>query len=64
MLTAEQKNEMIDARILEYSMKIFTLEMDRKALEAIGDSEGIQSIDQRIESLKTASSAVESMKEV
>lgn len=63
MLTEEQKGKMIQRRLEEYSSKIFALEMDLKALEAIEDVEGINTTNQRIEALRKAYTAVEAMKE-
>lgn len=63
-LTKEQKEKMINRRLEEYSAKIFALDMDLKALEAIGDEEGVKTTEQRLESLRKAYKAVEEMKEV
>jgi hypothetical protein len=60
-LTTEQKNAMIKQRLEQYSMQIFSLQMDREALQAAGDTVGVQTTDKRIEKLQTAYSAVERM---
>lgn len=52
---------MINRRLEEYSAKIFALEMDLKALTAIGDEEGVNTTNQRVESLRKAYKAVEEM---
>ena len=62
-LTKEQKEKMINRRLEEYRTKIFSLEMDLNALTAIGDEEGIKTTNQRIESLRKATKAIEEMKE-
>lgn len=63
MLTQEQRNEMIDQRINMYDTQIFNLQMDRTALESVGDSIGVENVDQRIHALETAREAVKAMKE-
>ena len=60
-LTQEQKEKMIRHRLDEYKAKIFTLEMDRSALEAIGDDNGVKNTEQHIEALRKAYEAVERM---
>lgn len=60
-LNTEQKNAMIKQRLEQYSMQIFSLQMDREALQAAGDTVGVQTTEKRIEVLKTAYSAVERM---
>jgi hypothetical protein len=62
-MNQNEKNAMIDARLKQYEQQIFALEIDRTALMAIEDTEGIKGIDQRIESLRKAYKAVEAMKE-
>lgn len=62
-MTKEQRNEMIDQRITEYEHKLFALRMDKTALEAVGDTEGVSNTDQRIKALELAVRAVEAMKE-
>jgi len=61
-LPAEQRKSMIEQRLVQYKQQVFSLQMDRTALEAIEDTEGIKSIDQRIEAIRKAYSAVERMK--
>lgn len=60
-ITEDQKKNMIERRLSEYTAKIFSFEMDRTALVAIGDEEGIKTTDERIESLRKAYEAVEGM---
>lgn len=60
-LTKEQKEAMIIQRLEQYKQQVFSLEMDRTALESVGDKEGIKSIDERIEALRKAYKAVEGM---
>lgn len=60
-LTDEQKSAMIKQRLEQYSMQIFSLQMDREALQAAGDTVAVQTTDKRIENLQTAYSAVERM---
>ncbi|OZB90057.1 hypothetical protein [Paenibacillus sp. XY044] len=60
-LPAEQRKSMIEQRLIQYKQQIFSLQMDRAALESVEDCEGIKSIDQRIEAIRKAYSAVERM---
>ena len=60
-LTAEQKKTMIEQRLQMYQQQIFSLQMDRIALEAVDDHDGIKSIDKRIEALQKAHTAVQGM---
>lgn len=60
-LTQEQKEKMINRRLEEYTAKIFSLEMDLKALTAIGDEAGVSTTNQRIEFLRKAYEAVKEM---
>jgi hypothetical protein len=61
MLTFEEKQKMIDYRIKEYEVRIFDLTMNRTALEAVNDFEGIKVIDSRIEGLRKGIEAVRGM---
>jgi len=61
MLTNEQKAKLVERRLLEYHTRLFNLEMDRTALEAIGDSAGVEAVDQRIAALRKAYAAVKGM---
>jgi hypothetical protein len=63
MLTTEQKNRMIDEQIKQYEMKVFQLEMVRKALLANEDMDGVNDANNRIEALRKAIIAVTGMKE-
>lgn len=60
-MTKEQKEKMIQRRLEEYAAKLFALEMDKTALEAIGDTEGVTNTVQRMESLRKAYEAVKGM---
>lgn len=60
-LKTEQKKAMIEQRLDAYKQQIFSLEMDRIALKSLDDTEGVKSIDTRIEALKKAYEAVEGM---
>lgn len=60
-LTTEQRKSMIEQRLLQYQQQIFSLQMDRTALEVVNDTKGIQTIDERIEALRKAYKAVEGM---
>lgn len=64
MLTKEQKNQMVDDKVLQYEAKIFELEMNRTALVANDDPKGASAIDTRIIALRKAIEAVSGMKEV
>lgn len=60
-LTMEQKKSLIEQRLSEYKTKLFSLEMDKTALLAVGDTQGVESIDQRIEAIRKAHNAVQGM---
>lgn len=60
-LTVDQKKAMIQQRLDMYKQQMFSLEMDKIALQAVNDEEGIKSIDERIEALRKAYKAVEGM---
>lgn len=60
-LTTEQRKSMIEQRLLQYQQQIFSLQMDRTALEVVNDTKGMQTIDERIEALRKAYKAVEGM---
>lgn len=57
----EQKQQMIKQRLAQYEQQVFSLEMDKVALIAVEDTEGVKNIDTRIEALRKAMSAVEGM---
>lgn len=63
MLTVDQRNQMIDSRIQEYEAKIFDMEMNIVALDAIGDATGVLTSNARIEALRKAIEAVNGMRE-
>lgn len=63
MLTQDQKNQMIDARLQRYAAQIYELELDIVALQAIGDADGVEQTEKRIFSLKRASTEIEKLKE-
>ncbi|MNN75288.1 hypothetical protein D3C81_1915810 [compost metagenome] len=60
-LTVDQKKALIQQRLDMYKQQMFSLEMDKIALHAVNDEEGIKSIDERIEALRKAYKAVEGM---
>ncbi|MGG3454251.1 hypothetical protein [Paenibacillus rhizolycopersici] len=60
-LTADQKKAMIQQRLDMYKQQMFSLEMDKIAIQAVNDEEGIKSIDERLEALRKAYKAVEGM---
>lgn len=60
-LTQEQKNQMIEARLLEYRGRLFNIEMDRVAAEAAGDIIAVDELDRAAEGLKKAYRAVEGL---
>ncbi len=60
-LTADQKKAMIQQRLDMYKQQIFSLEMDKIALESVDDVVGIDSIEKRIADLRKAYKAVEGM---
>ncbi len=60
-MNEEQKQQMIKQRIAQYEQQVFSLEMDKVALQAVEDTEGVKNIDMRIEALRKAMTAVEGM---
>lgn len=62
MLTIDQKNRMVEDRLLEYEGRLFALDMDLVASEAAGDKLGVRDIKKRIEGLQKAYEAVKGMK--
>lgn len=60
-MTDEQKEQMIKQRLAQYEQQIFSLEMDKVALLAVNDTEGVKNIEARIEALRKAITAVEGM---
>lgn len=60
-MTDEQKQQMIKQRLVQYEQQVFSLEMDKVALVAVEDKEGVKNIDVRIEAVRKAMSAVEGM---
>lgn len=63
MLSAEQKNQLIDNRVRDYDIKLFNLQLDVVAFTAAGDNEQVELTNQRIEALEKALEAVKGMKE-
>jgi hypothetical protein len=62
MLTKEHKQKMIEARLLEYESRLFSLEMDLIASEAAGDTAGVRDTQKNIDTLKKAYGAVKGMR--
>ncbi|MEI2285027.1 hypothetical protein [Paenibacillus polysaccharolyticus] len=60
-LTQEQKNIMIEARLLEYRGRLFNIEMDMVAAVAADDHEAHHELQKSAEGLKKAYRAVEGM---
>jgi len=60
-LTADQKKALIQQRLDMYKQQIFSLEMDKIALESINDVVGIDSIEKRLSDIRKAYKAVEGM---
>lgn len=63
-MTKDEKNDMIDAQVKQYEIKVFQLEMTRAALLANDDEKGVNDTDKRIEAIKKGIAAVLGMKEV
>lgn len=61
MLTTEQKNKLVEKRLLEYDARLFMLEMDLAAATAADDKIGVKDIQRNIDTLKKALRAVEGM---
>ena len=57
-MDAKQKEALIERRLKLYDIKLFELEMDRVAAEAVGDREAIREIDKNMEQLRKAREAV------
>ena len=57
----EQKQQMIKQRLAQYEQQVLSLEMDKVALLAVEDTEGVKVIDTRIEAIRKAMTAVEGM---
>jgi hypothetical protein len=62
MLRQEQKNQLIDARLMDYDIKLYNLEIDVVALQTVGDTEGLEGVHNRIDSLRRARAEVEKLK--
>ncbi|KAA8747101.1 hypothetical protein [Paenibacillus sp. UASWS1643] len=60
-MNEEQKQQMVKQRLQQYEQQIFSLEMDKVALVAVEDTEGVKNIDIRIEAVRKAHSAVAGM---
>lgn len=62
MLTQEQKNKLIDARLQDYDLKIYNLELDAVAFASAGHQAGVDGVRTRIERLQTARAEIEKLK--
>jgi len=62
MLTEQEKDTIRRNKIREYAIKKYTLELEKIALQAAGDEEGVTTLDQRIEALQKAIAALEEVK--
>ncbi len=60
-MDVKQKEALIERRLRLYDIKIFELEMDRVAAEAVGDREAIKEINRNLEALHKAREAVKNM---
>lgn len=60
-MNEEQKQQMIKQRLSQYEQQIFSLEMDKVALQAVDDTEGVKNIDVRIDAVRKAHDAVAGM---
>lgn len=61
MVKDEHKKKIVEQKLLEYEVKMYVIEIDKVALSAIGDMDGIAQLDMRLESLKLAHAAVKEM---
>ena len=62
MLTEQEKDTIRRNKIREYAIKKYTLELEKIALQAAGDEEGVTTLDRRIEALQKAIAALEEVK--
>lgn len=60
-LNEDQKKAMVQQRLEQYKQQLFALLLDRAALLANNDTQGVESTDQRVEAIKKAYTAVEEM---
>lgn len=60
-LSDDQKKAMVQQRLDQYKQQLFALQLDRAALSANDDKQGVESTDQRIAALQKAYTAVEGM---
>lgn len=59
MIDQALKDKMKEQRLNQYKQQMFTLEMDVAALTAIGDTEGVETTQKYLDSIKKAFAAVE-----
>lgn len=60
-LNEDQKKAMVQHRLDQYMQQLFALQLDRAALLANEDTQGVESTDQRIAAIQKAYTAVEGM---
>ena len=61
-MTNEQKNKMIDDRIAQHEVKIFSIELDLVALRLANDTEMVKQLEKSAEILNKAIDELERMK--
>lgn len=57
-LTQEMKDQIIKKRLRDYNVKIFQMQLDKTALEAIADHTGAAEMEKRITNIQTAYDAI------
>lgn len=60
-LNEDQKKAMVQQRLDQYKQQLFALQLDRAALLANDDTQGVESTEQRIAAIQKAYTAVEGM---
>lgn len=60
-LNEDQKKAMVQQRLEQYKQQLFSLQLDRAALLANNDTQGVESTDQRIAAIQNAYTAVEGL---
>ncbi|OMF98176.1 hypothetical protein [Paenibacillus sp. FSL R7-0337] len=60
-LNEDQKKAMVQQRLDQYKQQLFALQLDRAALLANDDTQGVESTEQRIAAIQKAYAAVEGM---
>lgn len=60
-IESEIKAQIKQRKLLELKQKYYTLELDKVALETVGDTEGTKEILERMESIKKAYEAINAL---